>query len=135
MKTCSGFAWFARCQLMQAGVFCLALALGAAMFAAGCSKKTPAVETPAPQAAQETNPAASPVYTRPATPTIVAAAPAGEPDLKQMTRALRSWIARTHIVPKNFEDFVTQANIQFPPPPAGKKYVIGKRMVVELAKQ
>ena len=112
---------------------CLALVIGV-LGVVGCSKKTPATATPASTAAQDVNPAAAPVYTRPATPTVVTA-PAGEPDLNQMTHTLRSWVSRTHIVPKNFEDFVAQANIQFPPPPAGKKYVIGKRMIVELRNQ
>ena len=113
---------------------CVALIAGV-LVSAGCSKKQSVAATPTPPTVQDTNPAASPVYTRPAATTIVAATAAGEPDLKQMTRSLRGWIARTHIVPKNFEDFVTQANLQFPPPPTGKKYVIGKRMMVELANQ
>ena len=111
---------------------CVALVAGVLLFA-GCGKKPPVGEVPTQPAAQNTNPAASPIYTRPATPTIVAGDPGAEPDLKQMTRSLRGWIARTHIVPKNFEDYMAQANIQFPPAPAGKKYVIGKRMTVELA--
>jgi hypothetical protein len=103
---------------------------------AGCGKKQPTAETPPPAATVlSSNTAALPVYTRPATPTVVTADPGAAPDLKQMTHSLRSWIARTHIVPKSFDDFVTQANIQFPPPPAGKKYVLGRRMVVELANQ
>ncbi len=113
---------------------CLMLVAGV-WVATGCHKKQPPEPAPAQQAAAPTNPAAAPVYTRPANTTVVAPAPTGEPDLKQMTRSLRSWVSRTHIVPTSFENFVAQANIQFPPPPEGKKFVIGKRMTVELARQ
>jgi len=113
------------------------VAFGAAvLILAGCGKKQTAAEPPPPPSTVlNSNTAALPVYTPPAAPTVVAANADGAPDLKQMTHSLRGWIARTHIVPKSFDDFVTQANIQFPPPPAGKKFVIGKRMIVELANQ
>ena len=129
MKSVFSKAWF---QIWTNAAVIVALLV--IMAVSGCSKKQPAATTVQADA-PPTNPAAAPVYNRPATPVVVASATPGEPDLKQMTHSLRSWIARTHIVPKSFEDFVAQANIQFSPPPPGKKYVIGKRMVIELAKQ
>ena len=35
-------------------------------------------------------------------------------------------------VPANFEEFAASANIQIPPPPAGKKYVINSHGLISL---
>jgi hypothetical protein len=48
---------------------------------------------------------------------------------------LRRWISRTHLVPKNFNDYAAQANLQFPPPPPGKKFSLGPHMTVILVNQ
>ena len=123
----------ARLQIRTTAAVLVALAVTAAF--CGCTKKQAPAAATVQADGQSNNPAASPVYVRPAAPTVVASPNGGEPDLKQMTHSLRSWIAHTHIVPKSFEDFAAQANLQFSPAPAGKKYVIGKHMVIELAKQ
>ncbi|HEV2692626.1 MAG TPA: hypothetical protein VG347_06980 [Verrucomicrobiae bacterium] len=125
----------ARFQSRTYTVALVAVGTLATVVFSGCSKKQPPAAAVTQTDVQSSNPAANPVYNRPVTPTVVTAANDGEPDLKQMTHSLRSWIARTHIVPKNFEDFVAQANMQFSPAPAGKKYVIGKHMVIQLANQ
>ncbi|HEY9508460.1 MAG TPA: hypothetical protein VIV82_01235 [Verrucomicrobiae bacterium] len=75
-----------------------------------------------------------PTYDAPANATVIALN-GTEPDLVQMNRELRKWLMRNHRRPKNFEEFAASANVQFPPPPAGKKYSIDSRMHVVLVKQ
>jgi hypothetical protein len=112
------------------------LMLAGALVMAGCSKSKEVAAAPTPPPSeQDTNPAAAPVYTRPTTPTVLAVAPSGEPDLKAMTHSLRGWIARTHRVPADLADYEAQANVQFPAAPAGKKFAIGKRMTIVLVSQ
>jgi hypothetical protein len=45
-------------------------------------------------------------------------------NLNQLSIALRKYIAGSHRMPKDFEDFLARSGVQPPPPPAGKKYVI-----------
>ena len=45
-------------------------------------------------------------------------------NLNQLSLALRKYIAGSHIMPKDFDDFLAKSGVQPPPPPAGKKYVI-----------
>jgi hypothetical protein len=47
---------------------------------------------------------------------------------------LRRYVVRTHKVPKTFDEFAANSNVQFPPPPTGKKYAIEGQAVV-LTKQ
>jgi hypothetical protein len=54
-------------------------------------------------------------------------------NLADLTRELRRWIVKTKQRPASFEDFAAKAQIQVPPPPAGKKYVITQEMRVALA--
>jgi hypothetical protein len=122
--------------------------LAAVLFSAGCSKsKSPSVEIPAPQAVAETTPA-QPAAAEPSansqpdiTPStdVPAAALAANtnagPDLGQMDRALLRWLAGNKRRPASFEDFAATASIPIPPPPAGEKYVIDKRMHVELVEK
>ncbi len=52
--------------------------------------------------------------------------------LQQLTRELRDYVVRTRTVPKNFEEFATKSQVQFPAPPSGKKYAIeGQAVVLE----
>ena len=44
--------------------------------------------------------------------------------LQQLTGALRDYVVRTRSVPKNFEEFASKSQAQFPQPPRGQKYVI-----------
>jgi hypothetical protein len=52
--------------------------------------------------------------------------------LAQLTQQLRRTIARTRSMPTSFEDFVATAQMQVPPPPAGKKYAITQQGTVVL---
>ena len=141
MKTFSGLARFAGRQSMQTSVFCLALVLGAAMFAAGCGKKsekpsssaTPPVQT-TPDTSQPTAPSSA-VNSQPAPvapATNAAAATNAAPDLAELNRDLLRWILRNRRKPASFEDFSATAGVVIPPPPAGKRYVIAKDMHIQL---
>jgi hypothetical protein len=57
-----------------------------------------------------------------------------EANLNQLSIALRKYIAGSHLMPKDFNDFLAKSGVQPPPPPAGKKYVI-QGQVVALADQ
>ncbi len=147
MKPFSGLAWGTDGQSTQARVIYLALVLGTALFATGCGKsKAPATPTPpapAPSAQQaDTNqaeasqaavntPPAPPEMPAPPTVTTNAAANAA-PDLGQMQRALGRWLVSNRRTPANFEEFAATAGITIPPPPPGKKYIITKRMQIQL---
>lgn len=62
-----------------------------------------------------------------------AASTYADPNLAELTRELRRWIVKTKQRPASFEDFAAKAQIQVPPPPAGKKYALSKEMRVILA--
>ncbi len=144
MKPFSCFARFAGCQSTQPGVFCLALVLGAAMFAAGCGKSKPSTtETPAPAATNNTQSAETnqgSAYTPPeppAAPAEVSAAPTvappAAPDMGALQRGLARWLVRNRRVPANFEDFAATSGMTIPPPPPGKKYyIVPKTMQIKL---
>ena len=72
-----------------------------------------------------------PGYTPPAAP-VVAAAPNVAPNLVELHNALGRWLGRNQRVPANFEEFAATAGVVIPPPPAGKKYVLTKRMEILL---
>jgi hypothetical protein len=134
MKTSSGFARFAGCQPTRRGVFCLAFILGAAMFAAGCGNgknNGPAANVaPPPQTNQAAAPSVSPSSIenpQPAPAAPMTNASSTEPNLQQLNRALIGYIVRNHHRPKTFEEFAANANIQIPPPPAGKKYALNQK--------
>ena len=52
--------------------------------------------------------------------------------LFRSTVALRDYVVRTRSVPKNFEEFASKSQTQFPQAPAGQKYVIkGQEVALE----
>jgi hypothetical protein len=52
--------------------------------------------------------------------------------VQQLTVALRDYVVRTRSVPKNFEEFASKSQAQFPQAPAGQKYVIkGQEVALE----
>jgi hypothetical protein len=61
-----------------------------------------------------------------------AAIAAGDVDtvLRQLTLALRRYVVHTRSVPRTFDEFAAKSQVQFPPPPAGKKYAIQRQAVV-----
>ena len=102
----------------------------------GKGKQTTPAAAPSPesvnQAAADHMPVPSAVP--PAKPAVIAA-PNGEPDLVELNRSLLRWILANRRRPANFEDFAATAGVVIPPSPAGKKYVIGKDMHVQLVKK
>ncbi len=54
------------------------------------------------------------------------------PDLRPLNRALMQWVTQNHRAAANFEEFAASANIQIPPPPPGKKYVINSHGLINL---
>ena len=107
----------------------------AALLVSGCSKSKPAA-TPMAASAADTNPAAAQMPQVPAAtpePVEVAANPDGGVDIKAMNHAYIGWIMQTRRAPKSFEDYVAQSGVKFPPPPAGKKFVIDHNGFINLA--
>jgi hypothetical protein len=100
----------------------------------GCGKSKPPMVEQVPD--QNTNQTAetAPVYqpTTPAVPATEAVQPPAEPDLKELDRSLLRWILGNRRRPQSFEDFAATAGVTIPPPPAGKKYIIGKDMHIQL---
>ena len=119
--------------LMVAGVGGLGL-VGLAV--CGCSKKqpleaetTPAVAQVAPST-QPSNGTATPPQGM-WQPEAIAQSD-GQADLKALNRCLVRWLIANKRRPKDFEDFAATAGMPIPPPPEGKRYVIGKDMHVAL---
>ncbi|MGO8838108.1 MAG: hypothetical protein ACLP2Y_03775 [Limisphaerales bacterium] len=124
MKTFSGLARFTWHQSARQKALCLMLVLGAAMFAAGCGKKSenpPSSAAPPLQTTQDT-----------AQATASATAPVAETSLQELTIDVKRWCVRNHRMPASFEEFSATAGVAIPPPPEGKKYVIGGNMQVQL---
>jgi hypothetical protein len=109
------------------------------LLAAGCGKSKPAsVEASASPTVEATNPApaatimaAAPVPTQ----VVIPASPDGTPDLKAINHAYIGWIVQNRRRPKDLDEFVTLSGVHFPPPPAGKKYVIDKNGFINFANQ
>jgi hypothetical protein len=70
----------------------------------------------------------------PPEPVVVPDGGSTEANLNQLSHALRKYIAGSHSLPKDFNDFLAKSGVQPPPPPAGKKYVI-QGQVIALADQ
>jgi hypothetical protein len=120
---------------MGARVFCLLLATGLLV---GCKKQETSTS---PMENQSGDPAApaSPRGPAPGTESVTNAtviADTGDVNatLQQLTRELRDYVVRTRTVPRSFDDFAVKSQLQFPPPPTGKKYAIDKQAVVLVKK-
>jgi hypothetical protein len=116
----------------------LPLLLGMALAAGGCSKHQPVAGTNSATNADlsPSTPGApyGPRGSAPAPPPPAAAVIADSGDvnatLSQLSLELRKYVVRTHIVPKDFDDFIARSRVQAPPPPAGKKYAIQAQAIV-----
>lgn len=107
--------------------------LMAALVFAGCgkAKKPVAASVPETAASAEPNNAPAPV----AQASLAAAplaTPTGETDMAELNRTMLRWILGHRRVPANFEEFAATAGVAIPPPPAGKKYVIGRDKRIQL---
>jgi hypothetical protein len=145
MKTFSGPVRFVWRQSRHGVVFPLALVVGVAIFASGCSKK----ESPAPAAintvtntpdpAQPTTqnavtPRAAPANPGPAQINLAASANAEPevPALQQLNRAVVGFRMQYHRSPNSVEEVASASGIQLPAPPPGKKYAFNSRGFVAL---
>ena len=63
-------------------------------------------------------------------PIVVPDGGSSEANLNQLSLALRKYIAGSHSLPKDFNDFLAKSGVQPPPPAPGKKYVIQGAVVV-----
>jgi hypothetical protein len=114
-------------------------ALATALWLCGCHKNSeakapPPETTPAPAAAAPAAPPARGPVAQALPPSSqgIAANASAEEVAAQLSLELRRYVAYTRSIPKSFEDFVAHDPIKFPPPPAGKKFVIsGGRVVVQ----
>jgi len=118
---------------------CLVLAVFVLAFA-GC-KKAQTTSAPAPETAnnqsqtdQTPSPASVPTATAPTTSSPLVT-PSGDPDLGALNRTLLRWILSNRRPPRNFDDFAATAGVTIPPSPAGKKYIIGQNMRIQLVNQ
>jgi hypothetical protein len=116
------------------------LSLTTVVLLCGCHKKSDAKSTP-PETVSLPTTANAPAAPAPRGP-MPQPLPAGSPTIAadastevvtaQLTRELRRYVAYTRTIPKNFEDFAAHDPVKFPPPPAGKKYVItGGKVVLQ----
>jgi hypothetical protein len=114
---------------MRSFGLCLLLAVG---IAAGCKKSEPAVPTADAQGAEQAVPSPRGTDFPTSAPPAVTIAPSADTQetLQQLSLELRRYVVRTHKIPKTFEEFAANSNVQFPPPPAGKKYAIEGQAVV-----
>jgi hypothetical protein len=123
----------AVCRVMAGLGFVVLLVM--TFFSTGCSKhKSPVAQTAIDQNTNQTavQPPV-PVYEQPSTANPSSSAqPPAAPDLKELNRNLLRWILGNRRRPQNFEEFAATANVPIPPPPAGKKYVLGKDMHIQL---
>lgn len=113
----------------------LVLLLGGSLvlgtFGAGCGKTESGAAQAEVMRELETQPAkpapvAPAALPAPTAPAVNLSANAN-PDavVQQLNRELLKWMVQNRRAPATFEEFVASAKISVPPPPAGKKYVIG----------
>jgi hypothetical protein len=103
--------------------FAVSILLVAALVA-GC-KKAPA---PTAESLASRRPP-SPYDTGAPPPIVVPDSGDVNANLGQLSLALRKYIAGTHRLPKDFDDFVAKSGVQPPPPPVGKKYAIQGQVI------
>ena len=114
---------------MRSVALCALLAAG---IVAGCKKSEPPVPTSDAQGVGEAVPSPRGTDFPTSAPPAVTIAPSADPQttLQQLSLELRRYVVRTHRIPKNFDEFAANSNVQFPPPPAGKKYAIQGQEVI-----
>ena len=117
-------------------ILSMLLVCATAMLAVGCHRKEQSSEIPAPPPpATQTDaapaaPAAPPaaVNSEPAASSVANALP----DLRPLNQALIGWILSNQRHPASFEEFAASTDIQIPPLPPGKKYVLNGRGLISI---
>jgi hypothetical protein len=111
------------------------LVCATAMLALGCKRNKQDSEIPAPP------PSATQTDASPAAPSTQSAAgsspaAAGDtnalPDLRPLNQALIGWILSNKRHPASFEEFAGSTDIQIPPLPPGKKYILNGRGLISI---
>ena len=108
------------------------------LFVSGCTRKSGDTSnaqliTQTSQDAESSNPAAAPAPLAQAVPEAAAVVQAdGQPDMAALNRVSRLWMIRNRRRPTSWDDFASNAGVQIPPPPPGKKYALSKDMRVTL---
>ena len=139
MKMNSNLHWETARPSKRWQILCAGLVCANALLVAGCSKQSqsqaPSASTPPDANASQSAPPAT-VSTPPdvnASQSVPAATVTnGQPDLRPLNQALLGWVIQNRRRPANFEEFAASANIQIPPPPPGKKYVINSHGLINL---
>jgi hypothetical protein len=114
----------------------LLVVLLAAATLMGCKRQAPAASSGGSDQsdAAPPSPRGPGPMPRSGAPAVVADTGDVNATLRQLSDELRKYVIRARSVPKNFEEFAAKSQTQFPPAPAGKKYVI-KGQAVVLANQ
>jgi len=114
---------------MRSFGLCLLLAAG---IVTGCKKSEPVAPAADGQGVGEAVPSPRGTDFPTNAPPAVTIAPSDDSQaiLQQLSLELRRYVVRTHKIPKTFEEFAANSNVQFPPPPAGKKYAIEGQVVI-----
>jgi hypothetical protein len=136
MKMSSYFCRLAFDPPGRGYILCVLFICATAMPATGCHRKNQDSEIPAappPTTQTDASPAAA---TTP--PTVGNAEPAAAsvtnalPDLHPLNQALIGWIISNQRHPATFEEFASSTDIQIPPLPPGKKYVLNGRGLISI---
>ncbi len=118
--------------------FVFGVSLVAILVSTGCRKASPSALSSAGSNTNEVSAAVQttePVNAQSPTGVTAAVTNSGEPDLAELNRSLLRWILANRRRPASFADFAATANVTIPPPPAGKKYVLGKNMHIQLVNE
>jgi hypothetical protein len=110
------------------------------MFATGCGKEksTGPAAGATPPPAQDTNAAPAATSSDQSQSSPVASTDTttnGQPDLRALNRQFISYELENHTHFKTLEEYEAAANVQFPSPPAGKKYALDRRGYIALVNQ
>jgi hypothetical protein len=113
-----------------------ALTCALAIWAVGCHQKDQSTEVPTSASPPTQTDATTPAPASPAPVanpgTSVTAATNALPDLRPLNQALLSWRLQNRRVPATFEEFAASTDVQIPPLPPGKKYVINSHGLISV---
>jgi hypothetical protein len=104
---------------------CLILLMTAAVMLAGCKKAPP----PTAESIASRRPP-SPYANTPPPAIVIADSGDVNANLANLSQALRKYIAGSHRMPTNFDDFLAKSGVQPPPAPVGQKYVVQGQVIV-----
>ncbi len=84
-----------------------------------------------PAATADAMPAPGPPTQAPGESVVIPENPDINATLDELSTQYRVYVSRTRSKPADFQDFVTRAHVQAPPPPAGQSYaIVGGKVVL-----